>query len=301
MWEQWLLKSRQGSQQQRDDDSIRGPAPPAAVAAAAKIAFSCLGTVPSLKLFRTEQHEKPVSERPPVEPASSAILERTNSGTIRVPLFTVSSEIGLSDFVDSECKVAAIDNNTPTPQITTVRDPLENQQRRNRNLQWLRLNFRALTDISRLPFNNADLFQLHQYYFSPPLNPTSDHIDRHEGGAADKNRSALDTATLTAHSLANQHRSNATDSFVNRTVSFHTLPSAAHVVGVLDDRSPSGLSHKRRTPASGREEGRENAPKRAKNFEPRIAYYPRLMVSFTLFLKINDATGSICCTMLLTN
>ena len=35
MWQQWLLKSGRGVAPSQDDDSIRGPAPPAAVAAAA--------------------------------------------------------------------------------------------------------------------------------------------------------------------------------------------------------------------------------------------------------------------------
>ena len=134
MWDQWLLKSRQGNSR-CDDDIARGPAPPAVVAAAAKIAFASLGTRPKSKVFQTEQHEKHPSERAPVEPAGSALLERSNSGTMRVPIFTVSSEIGLTDFVDGESKVAVAANNAPSLQHATVRSPLDNPERRKYNLQ----------------------------------------------------------------------------------------------------------------------------------------------------------------------
>ena len=46
--------------------------------------------------------------------------------------------------------------------------PLDNAEQRNKNLRWLRTHFRPLIEVGRLPFNNADMWQLHQYYFSPP-------------------------------------------------------------------------------------------------------------------------------------
>lgn len=58
--------------------------------------------------------------------------------------------------------------------MSTVRGPLENPERRNRNLQWLRQHFRSLGEVGRLPFSNADLWQLHQYYFSPPVSATEE-------------------------------------------------------------------------------------------------------------------------------
>jgi hypothetical protein len=143
MWQQWLLKSRNGNQ--ATESIVRGPAPPAAVAAAAKIAFSAMGSTPE-RLFQAENHEKPLSERAPVEPAGAALLERSDSGTVSVPLFTVSSEVRIEDFVDGESKVAAMTNSSPAMQIATVRSPLENPERRNKNLQWLRLHFRSLSD-----------------------------------------------------------------------------------------------------------------------------------------------------------
>lgn len=269
MWDQWLLKSRQGSNS-RDEDAFRGPAPPAAVAAAAKIAFTSLGTVIPVKLFQTEQHEKPISDRAPVEPASSALLERSNSGTVRVPMFTVSSEVGLSDFVDGESKAAAVNNRSPSPQLATVRNPLDNPERRNLNLQWLRLHFRALSDIGRLPFNNADLWQLHQYYFSPPLQQPEENDD----GTSETAENNLSRRDSDAPPL--QHVSTGRPSIsptMDRSISFQTLGDAISASGAL---SVIGNSNKRRSHGAPEEESK-HAAKRPKNLKPRIAYYPRVM------------------------
>jgi hypothetical protein len=268
MWDQWLLKSRQGSNN-RDEDSFRGPAPPAAVAAAAKIAFTSLGALIPAKLFQTELHQKPVSERAPVEPAGSSLLERSNSGTVRVPFFTVSSEVGLCDFVDGESKAAAYSNSSPSPQLATVRNPLDNPERRNRNLQWLRLHFRALCDIGRLPFNNADLWQLHQYYFSPPMQQTDDEDDC----INDEPRSLNDIDVVNSQlRSAEQHGNTPT---IDRTISFQSLGDAIIASGSF---SEIASKHKRRSNDAPEEGGRHLA-KRPKNLKPRIAYYSRIMVS----------------------
>lgn len=270
MWDQWLLKSRQGANG-RVDEMFRGPAPPAAVASAAKIAFASLGPATPGKLFRTEQHQKPITERAPVEPAGSALLERSNSGTIRVPLFTVSSEVQLSDFVDGEDKVAVAYNDMPCAQMATVRAPLENTERRNHNLRWLRLHFRALSDIGRLPFNNADLWQLHQYYFSPPQTV----LKHDEIPSNDSSPTATFNSLISSGSFS-QHRNGCMA--LERTVSYHTLESA-----VVSSRAlkPELNSHKRRSDDAVEDEEEGHASKRLKNLKPRIAYYPRIM------LKVN--------------
>lgn len=262
MWQQWLLKSRNGRTAVESVEA-RGPAPPAAVAAAAKIAFSALGTKPE-ELFQTEPHEKPLAEQAPVEPAGAALLERTNSGTLSVPLFTVSSEIGIGDFVDGESKVAAKANQAVTPRLSTVRCPLENPERRERNLQWLRLHFRALSDVGRLPFHNADLWQLHQYYFSPPSFQSSEESSPPGDGAA---RAPPPTPALGSQSLMN----------TDGAVTFESLLGEALIAAGAT--STSEHSHKR--PSAQWPDGDDGpAAKKAKSLKPRIAYYPRIMVSW---------------------
>jgi hypothetical protein len=198
-------------------------------------------------------------ERAPVEPAGTAMIERSDSGTFRIPLFTVSSEVGISDFVDGEIKAAAISNNTPAPAMAMVRNSQVDPERRNRNLQWLRLHFRALGDVGRLPFNNADLWQLHQYYFSPPME-VANEIEQFSTGFQSENvqrnidieytRSALSQGTMYARN------SFGADSMQGKTHSHKRRP----------DNVPSDVS--------------THVAKRPKNLQPRIAYYPRVMVSF---------------------
>jgi len=261
MWQQWLLKSRNGRSGE-DVEESRGPAPPAAVAAAAKITFSALGNQPG-DLFQTEPHEKPLSEQAPVEPAGAALLERTYSGTLSVPMFTVSSEIGIDDFVDGESKVAAMTNRSPTPKMSTVRSPLENPERRNRNLQWLRLHFRALSDVGRLPFHNADLWQLHQYYFSPPSYQSDDETSpASEDGVA---RAPPPTPSFGSRQYMDPDSAQTFQSLLGEAlVAAGAVASSEH-------------SHKRPSYHS-REVDDGPVAKKAKNLKPRIAYYPRIMV-----------------------
>jgi hypothetical protein len=272
MWQQWLLKSRQGSEESTDD-GIRGPAHPAAVAAAAKIAFSALGRNTDA-LFQTETHEKPLSERPPVDPAAVALLERTDSGTLKVPIFSVASEVNINDFVDGEIKVAELVNSTPAPSLPTIRSPFEKPERRNRNSQWLRLHFRSLSDIGGLPFQNADLWQLHQYYFSPPTISSDDDSSAGKESTDTGADPVPEAATMLApEPISSQPQLRS----VPGAVSFQELHNA-----LSSSSDAFAQSHRGKRPSSTADvedlDGTRLA-KKPKSLKPRIAYYPRIMVS----------------------
>lgn len=267
MWQQWLLKSRNGRSEESFEE-MRGPAPPAAVAAAAKIAFSALGNNPE-KLFKTELHGKPLTEQAPVEPASAALLERTPSGTLSIPLFTVSSEVGIDDFVDGESKVAAMANSSTTPTLSTVRSPLENPERRLKNLRWLRLHFRALSDVGRLPFHNADLWQLHQFYFSPP----SFHVDEEKlPRSIDESMSRAPPPTPNMQSRM----------MIMNSDCVKTFPALLGEALLLARKNTYDHSHKRGSMHSSNSDDDGPLTKRVKSLRPRIAYYPRIMVCLSL-------------------
>lgn len=270
MWHQWLLKAGRGAG--ISEDAWRGPAPPAAVATAAKIALSSLGSSPE-SLFHTEAHEKTLAQGAPVDPPNTALLERTNSGTMRVPSFTNSPDGEDSDEllkIGSEITDMMV---TASSNVPTVRAPLENSEVRNRNLQWLRVHFRSLNEVGRLPFNNADLWQLHQYYFSPPFcpdadseNPTGDVGDSGEPSDNANDESPESGAVPPpTPSIASKNLS------MGRALSFQALGDAFAASGMFP---PS--SNKRRSI----QEGDGPVAKRAKSLsKPRIAYYPRVMVS----------------------
>jgi hypothetical protein len=158
--------------------------------------------------------------------------------------------------------------------MATVRVPLENTERRNQNLRWLRLHFRALNDIGRLPFNNADLWQLHQYYFSPPLNSM-----QHDDVTTVDSKEPSDATVSRPINLETRNAS----SLLERTVSFQALDSAILFGGAMN---PSNNVHKRRSNDTVKQQEEEHASKRPKNLKPRIAYYPRILVSCKNCIKL---------------
>jgi hypothetical protein len=258
MWNQWLLKSGGGTM----PVEVRGPAPPAAVATAAKIAFSALGSLPA-EVFRKELHTKAPEEQLPVDTAAVALLEKSPSGTMRVPLF--SESMGeVCEWIDARTAAGTTSESTSPTVPSVVCSPLVYIERRNRNSQWLKLHFRTLIDIGRLPFNNADLWQLHQFYFSPSY-------------AADSETEAirtLDSCRVDAIETAAPIFESETVSGVSRAISFQTLGDAltASFVG----RNGSSCKNKREiddVPCDHKQ-----AAKRPKNLKPRIENYPRIMV-----------------------
>ena len=271
MWQQWLIKSGRGTIQ--DGDALRGPAPPAAVASAAKVAFSSLGGSTE-KLFQTETHEKPIAEGTPVDPASAALIERTESGTLCVPKFDDELVEGdLSAWPARDSKDSVTSPSSSIKKASMVRSALENPERRNKNLQWLRLHFQALSDVGRLPFNKADLWQLHQYYFSPPFYETEEKKSCLD--SADWRVDGVDKSVKSEKALAPPPTPalSARSASMSRAISFQALGNAFATSGIL---SQQGVN-KRRPHEDQVEENEGPATKRAKCIKPRIAHYPRIM------------------------
>ena len=255
MWQIWLQKSSSNT----EANLQRGPAPPAAVAAASKIAFSSLGP-DAATMFRTEDHNKPLKEGAPVEPAESAFLERTDSGTLSAPSSMVSIEKEISE-IDLWASKSSVSNNTVSSSRAATRILLNDPERRKLNVRWLRHHFRSLSDIGRLPVHNADLWQLHQYFFSPPFHDTDENV----GARSDAPSNVA--SDLPLHSKEDTFRP-------ENLALLMTFTDA--LTDDFDTTSAQGT--KRATPVDA--DQRENGPatKKAKSVKPRIAYYPRVMV-----------------------
>lgn len=282
MWQQWLLKSGRG-REAKSNDGERGPAPPAAVASAAKIAFSSLGAAPS-DMFKLELYEASPSEQPPLDKGSTALMERTDSGTVCIPVFTVTAGSDIQDWIleaKEDRKEVSLFQSSPS----AVRSSMEDHERRNKNMLWLRLHHRSLSEIGRLPFNNADLWQLHQYYFSPPYQESSDGenaegadeviVDQESPGNATEMTSTVTVADV-AESVVGLN--------VARTVSYHVLGDAVAPLELFN-RSVAN-SHKRRSDVEAVDDSKP-AAKRPRNLKTRIAFYPRIMVRYMLMF-INE-------------
>jgi len=280
MWQQWLLKSGHGRIANAQD--IRGPAPPAAVASAAKIAFSSLGVAPE-KLFKAERHELPFAEGPPVDPAKTALLERTDSGTLNIPSFSPDAAGELHEWVEEDIVHHTAESANSALTVSHLEDPA----RRNKNLKWLRTHFRSLSEVGRLPFNNADLWQLHQYYFSPPVGDADG-----DEGATNPGDGAL--ATERSPSVPqNSPVQSSEGKSMGRAISFTSLGAALAV-----SNNPSLNDHKRGTDAIELPDApvseTEPMSKRAKCLKPRIAFYPRVMAKIqSLGTRPMDQTLSL--------
>lgn len=259
MWDQWLLKSKNGNTD--SNDVHRGPAPPAAVAAASKIAFSALGSN-APNLLRTEDHKKSVVEGSPVDSAVSSFMERSESGTLLVPQSTFSVGPEISDFLGG-VKTQGMNNDIAAPLApsTSVKSLLDDHERRTQNLRWLRLHFRFLNDVGRLPFHNADLWQLHQYFFSPPFY-ISDSV-------------ASESSELT--SLVNEVSSIPILSGDQAVM----VPEATYYPGTVDGISSHHGIKRSSSFVEEMEGDTGHTSKKAKSLKPRIEYYPRVMVSET--------------------
>ena len=261
MWQQWLLKSGHG--RIPNSPEIVGPAPPAAVASAAKIALSSLGTRQE-DMFKAETHDIPFVEGPPIDPAGTALLERTSSGTLIVPSFSAGVDDQLHEWVE---EVNSQSSRGEAARAAIAVSPLEDPVRRNENLKWLRSHFRSLSEIGRLPFHNADLWQLHQYYFSPPTVEETDDDDQQDGD---------NDAAIPLSVPQNSPVQNSDANALGRSVSFTTLGAALSMNGLHS--TPN--SHKRMHEL---EETAEPDSKRAKCLKSRIAFYPRIMVRYEQF------------------
>jgi hypothetical protein len=289
--------SRAGVERKGEEGEIE-PADPRTVNAAAQRALALIGNNLDSSL-NTEPYERNISETSPFVPANATMLERTLSGTIRVPPL-VESHRGL--IVDVSLDV---DSSAPgrdgarSPFTGTLLDPL----RTNRNLEWLRGHFRSLDEVSRLPFDSADLWHLHQYFFSPPLpqvdtDSTSTYTQTTDTYTSDEcaEEKFITSKKLNGKTIRHSHMSQCsplpTDASqranLGRTISFQMLGEAA-----LSAHSSTNFDslYKRRPAQSEDEEETEDESmhknKRARNFKPRIAYYPRIRVSFHLHHRVS--------------
>lgn len=332
MWTEWnklqavtRRVSARKAQSKRSDNSIAGvekkgeeeelgPADPRTVNAAAQRALALVGNNLDFS-FHTEPYERNISETSPVVPANATMLERTLSGTIRVPPLVEShrgliADVSLDLDSSAESKSSSGLDGAQSPFIGTLLDPL----RTNRNLEWLRGHFRSLDEVSRLPFNSADLWQLHQYFFSPALPSVEHRVDTDSTLSPDTFSSDECTEEKSNSSSKLNGKSRRcsrmpqcsllpTDTLqranLGRTVSFQVLGEAAlSDYGLINVDS----THKRRSVQSEDEEENENESmhktKRAKNFKPRIAYYPRIRVSAHLHHRVSPTwhrlTKSFC-------
>lgn len=275
MWSHWRAEESDGAASE-----TRGPAPPATVAASGKKAFAWLSTSEEAKM-EFQKELSPQSDDSPVISPDTAILVRSSSGqNLQIPNW--SDELrggGDRDYGDDSCssETDSFGESSYTESSSTSHEKgTDNTERRNKNLQWLRVHFQSLTEVGNLVFNNADLWQLHQYFFSPAYGMNDDNEP--ESTLSESSEHPRDGENNQASSQAPPPTPVASDAGnsagIERAISFQTLGKAVAAAADVADSRPNKRGSLEETLKDA-----EPCAKRAKNLKPRIAYYPRIRVS----------------------
>lgn len=267
-----------------------GPSDPATVVAAAKSAFDALGDAGGALLL-TEESQRSISDSSPMVSSDAVMLEKTSSGTLRVPsLDDLVVETG--SYQKEDCNTNNVGLEVSTTHNSTESLCIANNEidrsTQKRNMEWLRLHFRPLNEMTQLPYVHADLLQLHGYFYSPA------HVDEEDsaivpddpphrgvglkhlgsGSASMKNPSELHCMPLKQLSALQRKISYRGLHDVMMGQSSHDSNHSSSP----DISSASETSCKRR-PVTDQSMA-QPATKRARSGKPRIDYFPRLKVRF---------------------
>ena len=270
-----------------------GPSDPATVVAAAKSAFRALGDAGGALLL-TEESQRAVPDSSPMVSSDAVMLEKTPSGTIRVPVLD-----GLEDEIHcripSNVRLEASTAHLSSESLLCMTNGKESPETpvdpvvKRRNLEFLRLHYRSLNEMARLPYVHADLLQLHHYFYAPLEPNTDDECDGsvHSGilcppkqkgesfGGGGYGVTSVTWSTSSSPSPSPQLKQSA----LQRKSSYRGLheimtgQSESSIRPTLNFGIAVENSCKRPL-----DESKQPATKRAKSDKPRIDYYLRLKV-----------------------
>eukprot|EP00751_Fragilariopsis_kerguelensis_P013414 CAMPEP_0170767472 /NCGR_PEP_ID=MMETSP0733-20121128/5773_1 /TAXON_ID=186038 /ORGANISM="Fragilariopsis kerguelensis, Strain L26-C5" /LENGTH=412 /DNA_ID=CAMNT_0011108625 /DNA_START=324 /DNA_END=1564 /DNA_ORIENTATION=- len=229
----------------------RGPAPPSMVAASAKRAFGSLSKSEESRIAFQNELQNQIDDNPIIAPNTSILVRSQSGNNLQVPIW------GEEQF--NKLKEVAVEAETDLYS--------------KKNLIWLRSHLQTLTEVGNLAFDDADLWQLHQYFFSSVYNVddnsdielSENNEDLVEEGKKGKHQIDSTIAPPPTPAPSESEKSN-----IGRTISFRTLGKAI---------ADAAIEVKRPNKRSSEEElklDQEPSAKRPKNSRPRIAYYPRV-------------------------
>lgn len=269
------------SKAQEPQSSSRGPAPPSTVAASGKKAFSALSVSDSSKMQYQRVHTAAQVEDSPMIAPDTAILVRSESGkNLQIPAWGDGLEEddswSGSDSFDRSSVSESIHSMSRTNAAVTM-----NPERRNKNLQWLRAHFQSLTEVGNLVFNNADLWQLHQYFFSPAYTITDENESGPLEGSKESDKAGDRGADETEVTPGSPDSSSSVICPGNESALNGLGPPETNRSAESSSSSDVDSAARRNKRGSIEEALKDAEPcaKRAKNLKPRIAYFPRIRVS----------------------
>mmetsp|Transcript_58886 Transcript_58886/g.65962 ORF Transcript_58886/g.65962 Transcript_58886/m.65962 type:complete len:1032 (-) Transcript_58886:344-3439(-) len=290
MWSHWkLTKTVEPSKEiDKAKNLSRGPAPPSMVAASAKRAFGSLSKSEESRIAFQNELQNQIDDNPIIAPNTSILVRSQSGNNLQVPIwgeeqFNKLKEVAVeaeTDYVqqeeswsDSEMESLDRSSYTGSSSVSFQNATAIEFERRNRNLIWLRSHLQTLTEVGNLAFDDADLWQLHQYFFSSVYNVddnsdielSENNEDLVEEGKKGKHQIDSTIAPPPTPAPSESEKSN-----IGRTISFRTLGKAI---------ADAAIEVKRPNKRSSEEElklDQEPSAKRPKNSRPRIAYYPRV-------------------------
>ncbi|KAL3815406.1 hypothetical protein ACHAXA_011524 [Cyclostephanos tholiformis] len=281
-----------------------GPSDPATVVAAAKSAFLALGDAGGALLL-TEESQRSISDSSPMVSSDAVMLEKTPSGTIRVPVLDGLDENHHKQSSSVKVETGATHISTDRLCMANEKDCLKasvDPVAKRRNLEWLRMHYRSLNEVARLPYVHADLMQLYRYFYSPPESHADDEgsvivHDRNLGPSQQSAGSGFGpvdgAAAMTMWGTSSSPRKR---SILQRKTSYRSLHDI--MVGQSNNALPSPNfgaatehSSSKRRPVP--DQSMQPATKRARSDKPRIEYFPRTKAKIDLYLSSSKQTKAL--------
>jgi len=265
-----------------------GPSDPATVVAAAKSAFEALGDAGGALLL-TEEPQRAISESSPMVSSDAVMLEKTPSGTIRVPSLDETDEESSrqsSYHKPVPLEVSTLHTSTDTLCTANGKDCPEtpvDPAAKKRNMDWLRQHFRSLNEMIQLPYVYADLIQLYRYFYSP-ADADDDSSSAHDGMPPPQ----LGIGPNISSSPPQR------TSGLQRKISYRGLHDV--MMGqssTLLSASPNFSAENSSKRRSVSDQLVQPATKRARSGKPRIDYFPRLKVKIELYLSSSKQTKAL--------
>jgi hypothetical protein len=252
------------------------------VAASAKRAFGSLSKSEESRIAFQNELQNLVDDNPIISPETTILVRSLSGKNLQVP----SSEAQLEEvpptaeaeqIQDSwSSEMESLDQSSYTGSSVSSRNfaVAENEIRRNRNLSWLRSHLHTINDIGNLAYDDADLWQLHQYFFSPAYD-ADDMDDNAEVETAEANKDeAKDREEVQVEAVVIPppitSSSEPGKCNMERTLSFRTIGNANTEINSLVQRP------NKRSSLEEELKFEQGNAKRAKNSRKRIAYYPRV-------------------------
>ena len=309
-----------------------GPADPDMVVSAAKAAFATLGENGAL-LLREKADQ--CDGGCPLASDDAIMLERTLSGAIRVPkegggdegppgVLSSDGRNGSAEYISNHLMEESHsggdgDDDSSTMFSRGCSEHAPDPVKRKSVSEWLGVYLGSLNETAQLPFSDADLWQLHQHFFSPVDVSLSRNEDGStvDAGSSDMHIPQLSEASYAGdgsffsesrssqnalrnakdftnpidsceYSVAARHHETTRKCGFVRKISYRYLGDAAALTTASNlgfpnsgTQSPNSRRRSAETISRNYSFGSTVQPacKRARSNKPRIAYYPRIRVS----------------------